>query len=196
MPVKCFLILLICILLIPRSSQAQDYKADLSIRIYSLGNGNEFITDVFRNVKQVKIVFAKRDSIGKGLGKDQRYLKLYNTIFSKDSSITQEEKSRDFKSLIPLTMEYTHYSVDSVLLNLRKHKAFDELLSKAADPADYGPEEELEHTKKRIVLDGTSYTISIRTADKERTYQLSSPTPASHPFLYRIIHEPLNFKKF
>ncbi len=81
--------------------------------------------------------------------KDERYLKRYNTVISRDSSITQEEKLRDLKSLIALTMEYTHYSIDSVRLKLRRHKAFDELLKKAADITDNTLEKELEHAKKQ-----------------------------------------------
>lgn len=193
---KHFYILTFFILFICCSSQAQDYKADLSIRIHSIGNNKEFITDLHRRGKELKIVFTKTDSVSKALGKDERFVSLYKALNSKDSILTKELKGVVFKSIIALVKEYTYYTKDSVLINLRKHRAFDELLKKAADPTDNGLEEELERTKKRIVLDGTSYTISIKTADKERTYQLSSPTPASHPFLYRIIQEPLNFKKF
>lgn len=196
LPVKHFYILIIFNLLICPSSQAQDYKADLSIRIHSLGNNKEFITDLQRRGKEVKIVFTNRDSVSKALGKDERFVSLYNALNSKDSIPTEELKVIVFKSLFALVKEYTFYTKDSVQINLRKHRAFDELLKKAANPTDNRPEEELERSKKRIVLDGTSYTISIRTANKERNYQLSSPTPASHPFLYQIIHEPLNFKKF
>ncbi|MFA6947008.1 MAG: hypothetical protein WC220_14015 [Pedobacter sp.] len=76
------------------------------------------------------------------------------------------------------------------------HRTLDELLSKVADPADNEPEIESERAKNRVVLDGTSYTITIRTAYKEKSFQVSSPTTVSHPFIYQVIHQPLNFMKF
>lgn len=193
---KYFSIPVFCILMFAQSLQAQDYESDLSIRIHSFGHGKEFITEVFRKAKRVKIIFAKKDSVGKALGKDERFLKLLSTLNSKDSSVIAECKGIDFKTLAKIVQEYTYYSKDSVWVNLRKHRAFDELLSKVADPADDMPEKELELAKNRHILDGTGYSVHIRTVNKERTYQLSSPTPVSHPFIYQIIHEPLKFKKF
>ena len=194
--VKCFFIYIGCILLICPSLQAQDKNADLSIRIHSIGNGKEFTTDIFRSGKKVKIVFARKDSIGRGLGKDERFLQLFHVINSKDSPLTGNDRSIAFKSLMALTKEYTYYSKDSILISLRKHKAFEELLSRVADPSNDEPEKELESAKNRKVLDGTSYMINISSVTKVKAYQLSSPSPVSHPFIYRIIHEPLNFKKF
>ncbi len=146
---KHFYILTFFILFICCSSQAQDYKADLSIRIHSIGNNKEFITDLHRRGKELKIVFTKTDSVSKALGKDERFVSLYKALNSKDSILTKELKGVVFKSIIALVKEYTYYTKDSVLINLRKHRAFDELLKKAADPTDNGLEEELERTKKK-----------------------------------------------
>lgn len=194
---KYFSITVFCILFV-NSLQAQDYKSDLLIRIHSFSHRNEFITEVCRKGKRAKIIFAKRDSIGKALGKDERFLKLLSTLNSQDSSVIAERKRKgiDYKTIAKIVQEYTYYSKDSVRINLRKHRAFEELLSKVADPADNEPEIELERMKNRHILDGTGYVVQIKTANKDRTYQLSSPTPASHPFIYQIIHEPLRFKKF
>lgn len=193
---KYFFITIFCVLISGQSLYAQDYKSDLSIRIHYYSNGKEFITEVFRKAKRALIVFTREDSISKEFRKDERFVKFFNALNSKDSSARSESKSIDFKPLAKIIKEYTYYSKDSVRVNLQKHRTFEELLSKVADPADNEPEIEMERMKNRHILDGTAYLVQIKTVNQVRTFQLSSPTPASHPLFYKIIHEPLKFKKF
>lgn len=83
---KYFFITIFCVLISGQSLYAQDYKSDLSIRIHYYSNGKQFITEVFRKAKRALIVFTREDSISKEVKKDERFVKFFNALNSKDSS--------------------------------------------------------------------------------------------------------------
>ncbi|MFC6226045.1 hypothetical protein ACFP2F_22570 [Hymenobacter artigasi] len=101
------------------------------------------------------------------------------------------ERTSTLLRLAALQEQYTVYRWDSLRVATAGHLAF----VQALDSVYKSPAAQLERAdpnRGRIVLDGTSVHVVVKTGPQiVKNLYVQSPSPASHPQLYHLLHAAL-----
>jgi hypothetical protein len=188
-------LLLILFFAFSLSSHAQTANGDLSIAITATSSfyGTNMRIIISKYAGSIKVVYKLKDSVNyRGLLKNERYKSLekitradYNVNTNLDTIRKANKEEQD------ITEKYTYYNKDSVIVGVNKDTSYTSLLNKISNTTTDSLENK-EANKNRIVFDGTFFEFNIKSGKDDRTLEVHSPSPQSHPILYKLLTQTID----
>ena len=154
-------------------------------------SGSDFRVELTRRTTVVSLRYGRLDSIQhKAMRRDPRFAAYVSAIEAPQRRAA--EKSGTLQLMAALWEQYTVYRWDSLEVATTEHPA----LVQALDSVYKSPAAQLERAdenRNRIVLDGTSVQVVVKSGPQTaKNLYVQSPTPTSHPQLYRLLHAALD----
>jgi hypothetical protein len=166
----------------------------VALRAFTSVNGTEFFVKTVCYKDSIKINFKVKDSLSY---KDLQHDHVYKTLMKSFQEIKQFDSTNDtIKQLLTkidsVTLAYTSYHTDSVLIANSSFSRYSKLLSDLFKSSP-GKLEDPERIKNRIILDGTSMTFKFSQNDLlQFSAYAHSPNKESHPLLYDYVKSTLD----
>jgi hypothetical protein len=152
--------------------------------------GTAFRVDLTRQADAVFLCFGRLDSTQHtALRQDPRWVAVVSALQA--PGVSAAERTGTLHRVVALQQQYTVYRWDS----LRVTRAGCPALVQALDSVYRSPAAQLERAaanRGRIVLDGTLVHVVVQTGPEiEKNLYVHSPSAASHPQLYHLLHAAL-----
>lgn len=180
------------LLLQPFAGRSQRLQQPYSIHLsaYNGTSGTDFRVNIIRRVDAIYLRYGRLDSTQNGrLRADPRYSSYVSEL--RANPLPAAAGTNSAKRLLALVEQYKVYRWDSLRVVTMRHQPFEQLL----DSVYVSSAAQLERratNRNRIVLDGTSVHVVVQKGTQtEKDLYVSSPSLASHPLLYRVLHEAL-----
>ena len=151
--------------------------------------GKDFQIAITRTPRFVRLRYARRDSVRTRQFKTD-FPEFFHTGAPLPDPTAERERLRFFSRVLD---RYTVFTQDSIQLSVGKHPAFVQLLDSVYTASDETLEQK-QRNQRRYVLDGTLVTLLRATrkgAEAPQELGVRHPQPATHPLLYRLLHETL-----
>ncbi len=186
------LLCLIGLLLGPLVGRGQRIQQPYSIQFsaYNSANGSDFRVNVTRSAGAVHLRYGRLDSVQNGrLRADPRYTAYASALQANRLPAATETSTS--KRLVALVEQYKVYRWDSLRVATTRHQPFVQLLDSVYSSSAAQLERPAAN-RGRIVLDGTTVHVVVKTnTQTEKDLYVNAPSAASHPLLYRVLHEAL-----
>jgi hypothetical protein len=188
-------LLLLCLtglLLKSFTGRSQHLQRPYSIQLsaHNSTSGTDFRVNVTRRVDAIYLRYGRLDSMQNGrLRADPRYGSYVSELQA--NPLPTAAGTSTVKRLLALVEQYKVYRWDSLRVVTRRHQPFGQLLDSVYSSSAAQLERRAAN-RDRIVLDGTSVHVVVQTGTQiEKDLYINAPSLASHPLLYRVLHEAL-----
>jgi hypothetical protein len=192
---KYFFLSLILIVFTCQSLYSQGLEGkQVALRAFTSVNGTEFFVKTICYKDSIKINFKVKDSVSY---KDLQHDPVYKTLMKSSQDIKQFDLTNDtIKQLLrridSVTLAYTSYHTDSVLIASSSFSRYSKLLFDLFKSSQ-GNLEDPARIKTRIILDGTNMTFEFSQNDHlQFSAYAHSPDKESHPLLYDYVKSTLD----
>lgn len=187
------LLCLAALLLGPLVATGQNAPPRYSVHFHAHSgvSGSDFRVELTRQADAVILRFGRLDSLQRtALRQDPRLAALESALQA--PGLPAAERTATLQRWASLQQQYGVYHWDSLRVATASHPA----LVQALDTVYRSPTAYLERADAnhgRIVLDGTSVHVVVKTKQQpEKNLYVRSPSPTSHPHLYRLLHAALD----
>lgn len=151
--------------------------------------GKDFRLAITRTPRFIRLRFARRDSI-----RLQQCRRDFPAVFQLAPPLADPLAEQQRLQLLRQVLErYSVFTRDSLLLPVRNHRPFVELLDSVYGASDVVLAQ-AEANRLRVGLDGTRVTLTrtaAPAATAARSLSVWQPAARTHPLLYRFLHESL-----
>lgn len=173
---------------LPGSGQQPPYS--IQVKAHNSTSGNDFRVLLTRSADFISLRYGRLDSVQNQRLRTDPHYRAYAAALQA-TSLSAAERTVTAQRFLALVEHYKVYRWDSLRVATRSHQPLQQLLDSVYTSSS--PQlERSEANRGRIVLDGTLVHVVVKTGETtKKDLAVDSPTPASHPQLYRLLHETL-----
>lgn len=153
-------------------------------------SGSDFRVELTRYADSVHLRYGRLDSVQHTLFRQNPLFTAYVSALE-NGPLASEERTNIARQIMDLEKQYKVYRWDSLRVATSNHQPFLQML----DSVYVSSAAQLQRAaanRNRIVLDGNVVHVVVKGGNQtEKDLYVQSPGRASHPQLYRLLHEAL-----